>query len=124
MFQTDARPATRNLYLVTGQPGTQRNDEGVLKMNTNAYEFPARLPSNSTVSAGVTLLVSTWFLVAAGAILSDPASPYTQRERATEVIVSEVKPIAAYDGITPAALAIAPEARQTIVVEARRIVRS
>ena len=93
-------------------------------MNTSTYEFPARLPSNSTVSAGVTLLVSTWFLVAAGAILGDPASPYTQRERETEVIVSEVKPIAAYDGIKPAALAVAPEARQTIVVEARRIVRS
>ena len=93
-------------------------------MNTSTYEFPARLPSNSSVSAGVTFLVSAWFLVAAGAILSDPASPYTQRERSTEVIVSEVKPIAAYDGITPAALAIAPEARQTIVVEARRIVRS
>jgi len=94
-------------------------------MNTSTYEFPARLPSNDSVSAGVTFLVSAWFLVAAGAILGDPASPYTQRERATEVIVSEVKPIAAYDGITPAAaVAIAPEARQTIVVEARRIVRS
>jgi hypothetical protein len=124
MFHAAARPTTRNLYLVTGAKGTQRKNEGVTKMNTNTYQFAARLPSNSTVSAGVTLLVSAWFLVAAGAILSDPASPYTQRERTTEVIVSEVKPIAAYDGLTPAAVAVAPQARQTIVVEARRIIRS
>ena len=89
----------------------------------NAYEFPRKLPSNASVSSGVTLLTSAWFLVAAGAILSDPASPYTQRERATEVIVSEVKPIASL----PEALTIGQVpviARETIVVEARRIVRS
>ena len=46
-------------------------------MNT-AYRF-AELPSNSSVASSVTLLVSAWFLVASGAILADPASPYTQR---------------------------------------------
>lgn len=44
----------------------------------NAYRF-AELPSNSSVASVVTLLVSGWFLVASGAILADPASPYTQR---------------------------------------------
>jgi hypothetical protein len=43
-----------------------------------AYRF-AELPSNSAVASFVTLLVSGWFLVASGAILADPASPYTQR---------------------------------------------
>lgn len=44
----------------------------------NAFKFAA-YPSNDLVAAGVTVLVSAWFLVAAGAILNDPASPYTQR---------------------------------------------
>ena len=44
----------------------------------NAFRF-ADYPSNDLVAAGVTVLVSAWFLVAAGAILNDPASPYTQR---------------------------------------------
>jgi hypothetical protein len=47
----------------------------------NAYRF-ADYPSNSVVAAGVTVLVSAWFLVAAGAILTDPPSPYTQPSRA------------------------------------------
>ena len=55
----------------------------------NAYRFAA-YPSNYVVAAGVTVLVSVWFLVAAGAILSDPASPYTHREvqRNTHVAVT------------------------------------
>ena len=47
----------------------------------NAYKSAA-YPSNSVVATGVTVLVSAWFLVAAGAILTDPASPYTQRPQA------------------------------------------
>ena len=43
-----------------------------------AYRF-AEPSSNSSVASFVTLLVSGWFLVASGAILADPASPYTQR---------------------------------------------
>ena len=35
------------------------------------YRFAA-YPTHSSVAAGVTVLVSVWFLVAAGAILSDP----------------------------------------------------
>ena len=45
----------------------------------NAYEFMPKLPSNGSVSSLVTHVVSAWFLVAAGAILADPPSPYTQR---------------------------------------------
>jgi len=44
----------------------------------NAFKFAA-YPSNDLVAAGVTVIASAWFLVAAGAILNDPASPYTQR---------------------------------------------
>ncbi len=50
----------------------------------NAYRF-AELPSNSSVASFVTLLVSGWFLVASGAILADPASPYTQRAQSQTV---------------------------------------
>ena len=44
----------------------------------DAFKFTA-YPSNDIVANGVTVLVSAWFLVAAAAILGDPASPYTQR---------------------------------------------
>jgi len=50
----------------------------------NAYAFPT-YPSSSLVASGVTVLVSAWFLVAAGAILSDPSSPYTRKEAASNV---------------------------------------
>lgn len=63
------------------------------------------LRGESTVAAFVTMLVCAWFLVAAGAILTDPASPYTARI---------VHPASS----SPAA--IAPQARLTITVEARR----
>lgn len=45
----------------------------------SAYQFMPRLPANSSVASAVTHVVSAWFLVAAGAILTDPPSVYTQR---------------------------------------------
>ena len=39
----------------------------------NAFRF-ARIPSHSSVVAGVTMLVSAWFLVAAGTIVTDPTA--------------------------------------------------
>jgi len=45
----------------------------------SAYQFMPKLPSNGSVASLVTQVVSVWFLVAAGAILADPRSPYTQR---------------------------------------------
>ncbi|HEX4334253.1 MAG TPA: hypothetical protein VH040_19090 [Usitatibacter sp.] len=57
----------------------------------NAFRFAA-YPSNDLVAAGVTVLVSAWFLVAAGAILGDPASPYTQRNvqaQSAQVVMTE-----------------------------------
>jgi hypothetical protein len=73
-------------------------------------------PSNSSVSSGVTLLVSAWFAVAAGAILADPVSPYTQRALAeANQPTRYVEEVA-----TPASVAIAPEAHFTITVEASR----
>lgn len=79
-------------------------------MNMNDYRF-AEYPSNSSVASGVTLLVSAWFLVAAGAIIADPVSPYTQRS-----VVAQAAPAA------PAVVAeIAPAAYFTITVEAKRL---
>ena len=79
----------------------------------NAYQFLARLPSNDSVASVVTVVVSAWFLVAAGAILADPASPYTQRpgpafhEVITVVATAEAAPQVS-------------RARETITVFARR----
>jgi hypothetical protein len=64
------------------------------------------LRGESTVAAAVTTLVCAWFLMAAAAILTDPASPYTTR--------------AARPAPAAGPVAIAPEARLTITVEARR----
>jgi len=61
----------------------------------------------SAVAATVTTVVCAWFLMAAGAILTDPVSPYTTRT---------VHTAAALTG----PVAIAPEARLTITVEAHR----
>jgi hypothetical protein len=68
-----------------------RNAKGDTKMNA-PFRFAA-YPSNDLVANGVTVLVSAWFLVAAGAILGDPASPYTQRAveaKPAQVAVAEV----------------------------------
>jgi hypothetical protein len=79
----------------------------------NAYRF-AHLPSNDSIASSVTTLVAGWFLVAAGAILADPASPYTQRPVAAPV--AEAVPAASH----ATQLAAAPEAHMTITVSARR----
>ena len=83
----------------------------------NAYKF-AEYPSNSSVASAITMLVSVWFLVAGGAILSDPTSPYTQRAQAPAAPAAQY----AEESATPAAstVAIAPEAHLTITVEASR----
>ena len=80
----------------------------------NAYKF-ARLPSNSSVASLVTLLVSGWFLIAAGAILSDPLSVYTQRSQTLAVRAPQ-----SLDAPRNA-VAIAPQARLTIMVVAKRV---
>lgn len=87
----------------------------------NDYRF-AEYPSNSSVASGVTSVVSLWFLVAAGAILMDPPSIYTQRV----VPVAQAAPAAPATASVEApgylpAVAAAPDARFTITVEARRL---
>ena len=77
----------------------------------NTYKF-ADLPSNSSVASFVTMVVSGWFLVAAAAILADPVSVYTQRPG--------VKSTPAYVQSARNAVAIAPQARFTIIVSAKR----
>src|SRR5260221_2016199 len=80
----DAASPRRLLLVVVGDDRrTQPRTQGDKTMNA-AYRF-AELPSNSSVASFVTLLVSGWFLVASGAILADPASPYTQRAQSQTV---------------------------------------
>ena len=78
----------------------------------SAYQFMPKLPSNGSVASMVTQVVCAWFLVAAGAILADPASPYTQRPtpafRETIMVTAQAQ-----------AAPIVP-ARETITVVARR----
>ena len=78
----------------------------------SAYQFMPKLPSNGSVASWVTHVVSAWFLVAAGAILSDPPSPYTQRPtpafRETMTVTAQAEP------------APVMPIRETITVVARR----
>ena len=86
------------------------------------YKF-AEFKSESSVASSVTVLVSAWFLVAAGAILADPASPYTQRpvvqEAASPSAVTTVAEAPSANLIP--VVATAPAARFTITVEAKRL---
>jgi hypothetical protein len=119
MFQAAPQPA-QNLYLVAGGKGRSPKLKGASNMNTNinGYEF-----AESTVATGVTLLVSAWFLVAAGAILTDPVSPYTQRPLVREAAAPASIQVAHAQAprLLPAAMAVAPDARFTITVEAKRL---
>jgi hypothetical protein len=78
-------------------------------MNTT-YKF-ASIPSNSTVAGLVTAAVSAWFLMATASIFADPFASPVKRE-------------ALAHGATPAAAAIAREARFKITVEAPRLVKT
>ncbi|MBC8023307.1 MAG: hypothetical protein H7Y14_09330 [Burkholderiales bacterium] len=85
----------------------------------NEYKF-AEYPSNSTVASGVTFLVSAWFLVAAGAILADPPSVYTQHPVAQAAPATAVAAQGEAPRFIPV-MATAPDARFTIMVEAKRL---
>ena len=82
----------------------------------NAYKFAA-YPSNSHVASGVTFLVSAWFLIAAGLILTD-SSAYAPRAQVLVAPMSEATAAPAAPAATQ--VAIAPEAHFTINVEASR----
>lgn len=71
------------------------------------YEF-APVRGSSTVAGLVTVMVSAWFLVAAAAIVADPFASPVMREALTHEAA-------------PTRVAIAPEARLTITVEAPRL---
>jgi len=122
MFQAETRTPTQ-LQLVPGGKERSRKLKGAGTMKTlNDYRF-AEYPSNSSVASGVTLLVSAWFLVAAGAILADPVSPYTQRpvaQAAAPAAVTTVAETTIAPRLIPV-VATAPDARFTITVEAKRL---
>lgn len=67
------------------------------------YEF-AHMPSNAAVSSVVTVLVSAWFVLASGAILSDHHSQANIERAKTPTEQAQV----------------VPDAHFTITVEARR----
>ena len=114
MFQADAKPTNQTkLYVVASGPGLKGIRKGEMKMN--AYRF-ASYPSNSAVASGVTMLVSAWFLVAGGLILTDSAGTPQAPVQAAPVTQSSEE--AATPVITN--VAIAPEAHFTINVEAHR----
>lgn len=81
-------------------------------MTTYAFD---EFPSSSSVAAGVTLLASAWFLVAGATMIGSPTD--TQIARASSV---SVKPLGVMPSPQPPSMAIAPEARLTIVVSAHR----
>ena len=76
-------------------------------MNTT-YKF-APVPSNSSVAGLVTMLVSVWFLMAAAAIFADPTAGRVNGET-----LAEGTP-------TPTEVAVAPDARFKVTVEAPRL---
>jgi hypothetical protein len=104
------RRIERNLALVWSRPEAGI-DKGETKMN--AFQFPT-YPSSSSVASGVTVLVSAWFLVAAGAILSDPSSPYTSK------VVSTAPVKTAHVEVRMRSVAMVPQALGTIHVSAKR----
>jgi len=80
----------------------------------STFRFAA-YPSNSSVASGVTVLVSAWFLVAAGAILSDPSSPYTTRP-----VRAAPAPRTAHVEFVRPVSAAGPDMFDTITVSAKR----
>jgi hypothetical protein len=116
MFQRDTSNPPR-LHVVEGARERSQT-KGVRTMN--AYEF-----AESSVATGVTLLVSAWFLVAAGAILADPSSPYTQRPVAQAAAQASASIVVAENQaptLVPVANVVAaPDARFTITVQAKRL---
>jgi len=73
------------------------------------------MSGTAPVAAAVTLLASAWFLVAAAAMMAAPTD--TQVARASSV---SVKPLGVIHSPPADKVAIAPAARLTIVVNARR----
>ena len=71
----------------------------------NTYRF-AKIPSHSSVVAGVTTLVSAWFLVAAGTIVADPTAQSLRSDPPREEIRVGVTEV--------------PDVREKIVVTASR----
>jgi hypothetical protein len=85
----------------------------------SGYRF-ANLPSNGSVAAVVTLVVSAWFTVAAAAMLADGAAAPAAQEPQHAVLMEEAVP--ASPTPLPVAAAATPAVCEKIVVEGRRLV--
>ena len=118
MFQADAKTTNQpKLYVVTSGRGIKGNRKGEMKMN--AYTFAA-YPSNNSVAAGVTFLVSAWFLVAGGLILTDSSPVPAARAQAQAQAEQATRRVEAVADPALRNVAVAPDARFTITVEASR----
>lgn len=84
------------------------------------FQFAA-YPSHSSIAAGVTLLASAWFLVAAATVVSSPTDAQVARNATVKVVPHGVveTTAAAPASLQPVA-ALVPDAHFRIVVEARR----
>lgn len=85
------------------------------------FQF-AEYPSHSSIAAGVTLLASAWFLVAAATMVSSPTDAQVARNATVKVVpIGVVTPMSlAQDAGAQPVVAAVPDAKFRIVVEARR----
>ena len=83
----------------------------------STYRF-ARLPSASSVATAVTLAVCGWLTLAGAAIVTESPAPEASVAAAPAPVAQPVVAVALQPVAQP--VSIAPEARLTIVVEARR----
>ena len=84
----------------------------------SAYRF-AKLPSNGSVAAAVTLIVSGWFTVAAAAMFTSGSSTPVAQEPQRAVLMEEAVPASP----TPLPVAaIQPDVCEKIVVTGQRLV--
>jgi hypothetical protein len=89
-------------------------------VNMTEYKF-AEYPNNESIASGVTLLVSAWFFVAAGAIIADPSVPSRQdavaQAQPATVTVAQLTPAPRLFPVADTA----PDTHFTITVQAKRL---
>jgi hypothetical protein len=92
---------------------TNTNTEGSKAMTRDEFSGFSDI---STVAGTVTLLVSGWLFLAAATVVASPTDAQVARASSVSVKTLGVMPTPQ----PPQSVAIAPEARLTIVVHARR----
>lgn len=81
----------------------------------------ANVPSHSAIATGVTVLACAWFLVAGATVVASPTDTQVARHATVTVRPSAIViPLAEAAAPAATSVAIAPQVRERIVVEARR----